>query len=213
MDIIVIKYNTMRIAILGGAFDPPHIGHYLVASQVKEQLEMDEVWLMTCFSYFPEFPVKFAKITPYEERHKMASYFQKFGIKVSDFEQKFNKRSRTVDTLRLLHKKCPQHTFSWIIGSDCLPSFRLWNEWKELVNEHNLIIFPRDTDFKTLENRVKEAFDIRKIPTNITVVEGDLMVSNIASTHIRNRVRKNVPITAYVLPEVEGYIKKNGLYL
>lgn len=202
----------MKIAILGGAFDPPHIGHYLVASQVKERLGMDEVWLMTCYSYFPEFPVKFAKITPYDERHKMASYFRKFGIKVSDFEQKFNKRSRTIDTLRLLHKMYSQHTFSWIIGSDCLPSFRLWNEWRELVQEHNLIIFPRDTDFKTLEGRVRKSFSVKEIPPNITVVEGDLMVSNIASTHIRNRVRRGLPIGAFVLREVEKYIKANGLY-
>lgn len=202
----------MKIAILGGAFDPPHIGHYLVASQVKEQLAMDEVWLMTCYSYFPEFPVKYAKITPYEVRHKMASYFKKYGIKVSGFEQKYNKRSWTRDTLVLLKARYPQHTFYWIIGSDCLPSFHLWNEWKELVQKHNLIIFPRDTDFKTLENRVKEAFGLKKIPTNITVVEGDLMVSNIASTHIRNRVRRNLPITSYVLPEVEKYIISRKLY-
>lgn len=202
----------MKIAILGGAFDPPHIGHYLVATQVKERLAMDEVWLMTCYSYFPEFPVKFAKITPYDERHKMASFFRKFGIKVSDFEQKFNKRSRTIDTLRLLKKKYPQDSFSWIIGSDCLPSFHLWNEWKELVKEHNLIIFPRDTDFKTLEGRVRKSFNIKEIPPNITVVEGDLMVSNIASTHIRNRVRKNLSITSFVLPEVVELIKGSKLY-
>ena len=203
----------MRIAILGGAFDPPHIGHYLVASQVKEKLKVDEVWLMTCYSYFPEFPVKFAKITPFEERHKMASYFKKFGMRVSDFEQKHNKRSRTIDTLRLLHKKYPQHIFSWIIGSDCLPSFNLWNEWRELAQKHNLIIFPRDTDFKTLEDRVREAFKLKDIPPNITIVEGDLMVSNMASTHIRNRVRKDLPITGYVLLKVERLIKKNRLYL
>lgn len=203
----------MRIAILGGAFDPPHIGHYLVATQVKEQLAMDEVWLMTCYSYFPEFPVKFAKITPFGERHKMASYFEKHGLIVSDFEKKYNKRSRTIDTLRLLGKKYPQHVFSWIIGSDCLPSFYLWNEWKELVKKHNLIIFSRDTDFKTLEGRVRKSFNVKEIHSNITVVEGDLMVSNIASTHIRNRVRRDLPITSFVLPEVEKYIKNKELYL
>lgn len=202
----------MKIAILGGAFDPPHLGHYLVAIQVKERLAMDEVWFMTCYSYFPEFPVKFAKITPYDERHKMASYFRKFGIKVSDFEQKYNKRSRTIDTLRLLLKKYPQHTFFWIIGSDCLPSFHLWNEWRALVREHNLIIFPRDTDFKTLEARVRKSFNIKEIPPNITVVEGDLMVSNIASTYVRNRVRRDLPIGAFVMPEVEKYIISRKLY-
>lgn len=212
MDKNIIEYVTMKIAILGGAFDPPHIGHYLVARQVKEMLKMDEVWLMTCYSYFPEFPVKFAKITPFEERHRMACYLRKSGIKVSGFEQKYNKRSRTIDTLRLLKKKYPQHTFSWIIGSDCLPSFHLWNEWETLVKEHYLIIFPRDTDFRTFKDRVKTYFHITHIPSHITVVEGDLIVSNIASTHVRNRVRDDLPIEGFVLHEVEKYIMANGLY-
>ena len=81
------------------------------------------------------------------------------------------------------------------------------------MNKHRLIIFPRDADFKTLEDRVREAFELKEIPSNITIVEGDLMVSNIASTHIRNRVRKNLPITSFVLPEVEEFIKNKKLYL
>lgn len=202
----------MRIAILGGAFDPIHIGHYLVARQVKEQLKMDEVWLMVCYSYFPEFPEKLKRITSFEERFHMASLLAKGDLLVSDFEEKENKRSRTIDTLRLLKKKRPDDEFYWIIGSDALPTFHLWNEWETLVREHNLVIFPRDTDFKTLEKRVLESFKLTSIPKNITIVEGNLIVSTISSTHVRGRVRNGQTIEHFVPQEVKKYIEQKGFY-
>lgn len=208
---MVQSYN-MKIAILGGAFDPIHIGHYLVAQQVKEQMKMDEVWLMVCYSYFPEFPDKFQRITSYEERFRMAVEYAGKELIVSDFEEKYNKRSRTIDTLRLLRTHYPQDTFYWIIGSDALPTFTLWNHWEELVHDHNLIVFPRDTDFETLERRVKESFKLKTIPSNITVLQGKLIVSTISSTHVRERVRKGLPIERFVSKEVRESIVKKGLY-
>jgi nicotinate-nucleotide adenylyltransferase len=203
----------MKIAILGGAFDPVHVGHYLVAQQVKEVLQMDEVWLMVCYSYFPEFPTKFKRITSYEQRYAMAKMMESDAIKVSDFEEKYNKPSRTIDTLRLLKKHYPNDTFYWIIGSDALPTFHLWNDWQKIVSEFNLVVFPRDTDFKTLEERVKTSFKLTEIPKNITVVEGNLIVSTIASTHIRNRVRAHLPIERFVDDVVRLYIHDKKLYI
>jgi len=203
----------MKIAILGGAFDPIHIGHYLVAEQVKEHLHMDEVWLMVCYSYFPEFPDKLQRITSYEERFKMASLFAGNEMIVSDFEEKYNKRSRTIDTLRLLKQHHPHDEFYWIIGSDALPTFRLWNHWEELVRDHNLIVFPRDTDFKTLEKRVRTSLGLKTIPPNITVLEGNLIVSTISSTHVRERVHKKLPIAPLVGDTVNKYITDKKLYL
>ena len=203
----------MKIAILGGAFDPIHIGHYLVAKQVKEQMGMDEVWLMVCYSYFPEFPEKKKRITSYRDRFQMASLFEDDDVIVSDFEEKYNKRSRTIDTLRLLKEKHPQDEFYWIIGSDALPTFHLWNEWQRLVADHNLIIFPRDTDFKTLEKRVRSSFRLKAIPKNIRIVKGNLIVSTISSTHIRDRVQKGLSIDHFVSKEVKEYIMKKKLYI
>ncbi len=202
----------MKIAILGGAFDPIHIGHYLVAEQVKEQLNMDEVWFMVCYSYFPEFPDKLNRIISYEDRFKMASLFATDKIIVSDFEEKYNKPSRTIDTLRLLKKQRPQDEFYFIIGSDALPTFHLWNEWKELVKNHNLIVFPRDTDLKTLRKRVCNSFHLTSIPKNITVLEGNLIVSTISSTHIRERMKKKLPIEPLVGEKVSHYIQTKKLY-
>jgi len=203
----------MRIAILGGAFDPIHSGHIVVAQQVKELLSMDAVWLMVCHSYFPEFPDKQQRITSYEDRFKMATLYVHADIFVSDFEEKYNKRSRTIDTLRLLKKQHPHDEFSWIIGSDALPTFHLWNEWQELVQKHNLIIFPRDTDSKTLRKRVCTSFHLSEIPKNITVLEGNLIVSTISSTHIRERVKAHHPIVPLVGEKIDEYIREKTLYL
>ncbi|OGK62489.1 nicotinate (nicotinamide) nucleotide adenylyltransferase [Candidatus Roizmanbacteria bacterium RIFOXYB2_FULL_38_10] len=202
----------MNIAILGGAFDPPHIGHLFVASQVKELLSMDEVWLMPCYSYFPEFPVKFSHITSPHMRADMVSLLSGQGLRISRFEFDHNKKSRTIDTMRLLKKQYPNDTFSFIIGSDTLPTFRLWNEWNSLVHDYNLIVFPRDTDLQTLEERVKLSFGIDLISSNISIIKGDVIVSNIASTHIRKRVRHNLSIRSMVLPEIEKYIFDHNLY-
>jgi len=203
----------MKIAILGGAFDPIHIGHWLVVQQVKELLQMDEVWLMVCYSYFPEFPEKFKRITSFDDRFTMASLLVEDNLIVSNFEEKQNKRSRTIDTLRLLKKNRPHDEFYWIIGSDALPTFHLWNDWEMLVKDYNLIIFPRDTDFKTLRKRVKESLQLVTIPENITILEGNLIVSTISSTHIRERVRKKLPITPFVGEEVKKYINDKKFYL
>jgi nicotinate-nucleotide adenylyltransferase len=113
----------------------------------------------------------------------------------------------------MLESERPRDSFSWIIGSDILPTFNLWNEWQSLVRDHNLIVFPRDTDFRTLEERVMRSFHLTEIPENITVVEGDLVVSNVASTHVRKRVRARQPVMPLVLPEVARYIEENKLYV
>lgn len=203
----------MKIAILGGAFDPPHMGHQWVASQVLEKFAMDEVWLMVCYTYFPEFPIKYSRITSYIKRYKMASFLQKKQIKVSDFEYRYNKASRTIDTLALLTQKYPQHKFYWIIGSDVLASFHLWDRWEELIQKYNFIIFPRDTDLSTLETRVKHFLKLSRIPKNILIAKGEPIVSNIASTHIRKRIRANLPTDSFVPKHIAEYILKNSLYI
>ena len=202
----------MKIAILGGAFDPIHIGHYLVAQQVKEALAMDEVWFMVCYSYFPEFPEKFKRITSYQERFAMAKQFAGAQFVVSDFEARFNKPSRTIDTLRLLKTKYPNDQLYWIIGSDALPTFHLWNEWESIVHDHNIIVFPRDTDFATLKKRVRSSFHLDGIPPNITVMEGNLIVSTISSSHIRKRIRGNQTVEHFVSDDVRQYITSHNLY-
>jgi len=203
----------MRIALLGGAFDPPHIGHYLVARQVLEQMQMDQVWFVVCSQYFPEFPVKYAHISSFKYRFQMTQFLSSSSLVPCDFEEKYNKPSKTINTLALLKEHYPQDDFYWIIGSDQLKTFNLWHNWSSIIKHYNLIVFPRDTDFISLEKRVKEAFQLKTIPTNITVLQSsELVVSNISSSLIRKRVRNGFTTQGLVDHKVERYIRKHNLY-
>lgn len=199
----------MHIAILGGSFDPPHIGHYLVASQVLEYTKVDKVWLMPDYSH--PFEKKLSSVA-----HRLAMtrlLTQKPNIEVSDYAVSRKKTSFTYDILNELETRYPHDQFSFIIGSDNLKTFRKWTDWKSLVKEKSIIVFPRDTHLRFLSDRVKDAFGLKIIPKNISVIDAQgLIVTNISSTHIRMQLSRRKPIHFEVPEKVEKYIKKHGLY-
>jgi nicotinate-nucleotide adenylyltransferase len=143
----------------------------------------------------------------------MAQLLEDEVIKVSDFEIQNNKESITIITLEMLVKEYPQHTFYWITGSDKLVDFQKYDRWEEIVQKYNLVIFPREHMLWHLEERVKEAFELQVIPKNVIVLQNKrLVLTNISSTLIRERVRNNLPIQYLVTKKVEDYIREHGLY-
>ena len=113
----------------------------------------------------------------------------------------------------MLEKQYPEHTFYWITGSDKLETFHLYDRWQDIITKHHLIIFPREHMLWHLENRVKEAFQLQTIPKNVTVLQDkDLILTNISSTVIRERVEKGRTIHYLVPEEVAAYITKHSLY-
>jgi nicotinate-nucleotide adenylyltransferase len=204
----------MKIAILGGSFDPPHLGHILIARQVIEQTHMDQVWLMPNYSTSAHHAVFQKKLSPVTDRLEMAQFLEDEQIKISDFEIEHNKESLTIITLKTLSQQYPQHSFYWIMGSDKLETFHLYDDWQDIIKEYRLIIFPREHMLWHLEKRVKEGLQLQTIPQNVIVLQNkDLMLTNISSTAIRDRVKNNLPIDFLVLPKVEEYIKKHTLYV
>ncbi|MDO8657268.1 MAG: nicotinate (nicotinamide) nucleotide adenylyltransferase [Candidatus Levybacteria bacterium] len=198
----------MKIAILGSSFDPPHIGHALIATQVKELFKMDEVWLMPSFIH--PFGKKLSSST---RRLEMTALLEDNGIKASDFEIRQKKTSYTIDTLNLLIWLFPKDQFYWIIGSDQLNTFNQWKKWQDLVKKYPLIIFPRETDFNKIEEQIKSVFKIKKIPSNIFMPRNkNLIVTNISSTMVRDRIKERKEIKYLVPVGVEKYITEHGLY-
>ncbi|MDO8620833.1 MAG: nicotinate (nicotinamide) nucleotide adenylyltransferase [Candidatus Levybacteria bacterium] len=197
----------MKIAILGGSFDPPHIGHALAALQIRELLNLDQVWLMPCFIH--PFGKKLSNVN---HRFAMAKCLENKNIKVSDFELRNKKISYTIDTLDALSKKYKNDIFYWILSSEDLESFQKWKNWQEIVGKYNLIIFPRRPQ-ASLKEKVKKCLSLKSIPDNITVISLDkLVTTGISSTIIRERVKKNLPITYMVPEEIENFILTNNLY-
>ncbi len=197
----------MKIAILGGSFDPPHIGHALAAVQIKELLNLDQIWLMPCFIHpFGK------KLSDVNHRFSMAKCLENKNIKVSDFELRKKKVSYTIDTLNALSKKYKNDIFYWILSSEDLENFQKWKSWQEIIRKYNLIIFPRRPQVN-LKEKVKKCLNLKSIPDNITVISLDKLVTvGISSTIIRERVTKNLSI-AYMVPEkIENFISTNKLY-
>jgi nicotinate-nucleotide adenylyltransferase len=198
----------MNIAILGGSFDPPHLGHYFIIIQVKELLQMDEIWLMPVFTH----PFQ-KELLPVADRLAMTKLLCNDYIKISDFEIKNNQSSFTINTLTSLEKLHPEHTFHWIIGSDQLNSFQKYKDWQELIRKYNIIIFPREYVISHLEEKVKESFTLQTIPQNVKVLHDErMLLTNISSSKVRQRVKKGLPIHHLVPNSVESYIYEHGLY-
>jgi nicotinate-nucleotide adenylyltransferase len=198
----------MRIAILGGSFDPPHWGHLFIASQVKEFLEVDQVWLMPLYQHAFD-----KKVSSVEHRLAMTKLLEGDSLKVSTYEIDQQKTSYTIETLDGLAAKYREHTFSWILGSDQLAVFYKYKDWQDIIARHSVIVFPREYLLPHLEEEVKNALQLQTIPPNVIVLQNsDLILTNISSTKIRDRVKNNRSIHNYVPEKVEEYIKEHDLY-
>lgn len=186
----------MRIGILGGSFDPPHLGHILVARQVKEIMKLDEVWLM------PYFVHSWGKtISPAVDRFKMAKFIDETGVKVSDAEILRKGKSYTIDTIRILKKKY-SHKFYWIIGSDLLIDYKKWKKHEQLIHEIEFIVVPRP------------GYDLPpKLPKNfIPVLSSKYISLTLSSSLIRGRIKKKLSVEELVPKPILEYIKKHNLY-
>lgn len=198
----------MKIAILGGAFDPPHLGHQIVAQELLQQLELDEVWLMPVYSH----PLS-KTLSPASHRLAMTRMLETEKIKVSDFEITKADTSYTIETLQSLTQKYPEHSFSWCIGTDMLTDFHKWKDWQQLVANYSFIIYPRGFGIRDIEPRVVEVFQISPLPERITVVDqANIAISNISSTLIRNKLKAGQSISHLVPQEVISYIQLHHLY-
>src|SRR5690348_14182410 len=117
-----------RIGLLGGSFNPAHRGHRRISLAAIRALGLDEVWWLVS----PGNPLKAQArdMAPYEARLASAERMARHApIRVSDFERQVNTRF-TVDTVRQLKRRYPRNEFIWLLGSDNLPNFHLWRDWR-----------------------------------------------------------------------------------
>jgi len=200
--------SKMKIAILGGSFDPPHVGHLLVAQQVKRLLNIDQVWLMPAYSH------PFSKsLSTSVHRLAMVKLLEDDTIKASDFEIQKKGVSYTIDTLESISNRYPHHSFYWISGSDQIKDFPKWKNWQEFLRNYKIIIYARDENKETLEDTLKTTLGITTIPNSLYILASkDLPTMNISSSTIREKVKKNEPIRGLVPKKVEQYIMENKLY-
>lgn len=188
----------MKIAVLGGRFDPIHVGHILIARQV---LEFDPTIDKVIFVPAYEHQWKPIQTSP-KDRVEMIKSILEDKMEVSDIEIKRKGVSYSIDTIKSLKKETGAEIF-WVVGSDIVREFDRWKNSDELVKEATFLVFPRDP-YKLPKNLPK-GFKLVKSPT--------LQVANFSSTVIRGRIKEGKTIKYLVAEKVEKYIKENNLYV
>ncbi|WP_404346978.1 nicotinate-nucleotide adenylyltransferase [Sutcliffiella horikoshii] len=121
-----------KVGIIGGTFDPPHVGHLLIANDVRQKLSLDEIWFMP--NHIP--PHKQNKsVTPTPIRVEMieAAVASNSSFRVETIELQREGPSYTYDTMLLLAKKYPDTRFYFIIGADMVEYLPKWHNIEKLL--------------------------------------------------------------------------------
>ncbi len=188
----------MHIGLLGAAFNPPHIGHLIMARQAMDFARFDQIWFM------PTYHHTFVKQTETPQRRMaMTRLLIKDcpQFKVSTLEIDHQLDGNTINVLPILKQNYPHDQFTFIIGADNLPTFHKWGSWKKLLQLLPFLVIPR------------AGFSNAPLFENMRVLEHPLLVvTNISSTGIRARIKQGLAIDYLVTPQVKEYIKTHRLY-
>jgi nicotinate-nucleotide adenylyltransferase len=199
----------MNIAILGGAFDPPHKGHIKTAQLALETCAIGQSWLMPCFSHLYD-----KKMESPEHRYEMCRLAVEKckNILVSRFEIDNELTSGTYDMLSKLKVEYPQHNFFFVIGTDNADTIHKWRNSEALLAENHFIVIPRkgyqaDPSVTWYKNVVKGGKTHKFLSDGTTI--------SVSSTEIRLSL-KNDPTLAGRLGQlnesVKEYIFEHNLY-
>ncbi|MCL4360426.1 nicotinate (nicotinamide) nucleotide adenylyltransferase [Patescibacteria group bacterium] len=184
----------MHIALFGGAFNPPHLGHIMIARQVLDFTDTDEVWFLPNYGQDPPKP----DLASVGDRLAMVKLIESLGTRVSTLEIDHMLDGNTINLLPFLPK---EHSYTFIIGSDWLPSFHLWGNWEELLRKLPFYVFPRN------------GYPNEPLCPNMTVVSHpNLIVTDISATKIRERIKAGLSVAEFVPEAVADYMRSHRLY-
>lgn len=191
----------MKIGLFFGSFNPIHIGHLILANYILEHSDMNELW----FVVSPQNPFK-EKKTLLNDHYRLDMVelaVKKYPkMRASDIEFHLPKPSYTIDTLAYLKEKYPQHTFALIMGEDNLEGLHKWKNADYLVDNYQIIVYPRITEEKTTS----------KYDNYPNICKIDAPVIELSATEIRKMIKERKNIRPMVSPEVYDFLDKNGFY-
>lgn len=189
----------MEVGIFGGSFDPPHLGHLIVAQDALERLGLERVMLVP--ARVSPFKLDDEPRAPAELRLALtrAAVGDHPSLTVDELEVERSSPSYTIDTVRALRDRYPGVRWTLLVGADQWPSFARWREAEALADLTRITVMTRagetPDDGPDLPHRT------------VAVTRVDL-----SSTLIRRRVREGRSIR-YLVPEpVRALIEANGLY-
>ena len=197
-----------RTGILGGTFNPIHVGHLILAENAMEMCDLDKVLFIPSGCSYLKDPEEIA-----ETRHRVAMTElaikdnDRFEISVIEADRPGN--SYTYETLELLTEAAPDTGFYYIVGADTLLFMENWKKPEEIFKRCTVVCAKRDGHTgKVLEEKAAYLRD----RFNADIIIMDVSETNVSSSMIRNLLAEGKSCRYYLADPVLGYIKENGLY-
>jgi nicotinate-nucleotide adenylyltransferase len=195
-----------RAGILGGTFNPPHLGHVELARHARAELELERVVLMPAYRA----PHKRRELDPgAEHRLRMCALAVRdvAGVGVCSMEVRRGGRSYTVDTLRALSESHPDIQLTVVVGADMARTLPEWREPRELLALASLGVAGREG-----AGREQVLGALAGLDAEERVAFVEMPEVSISSSTVRERVARGMPVGDLVGGAVAGYISEQGLY-
>ncbi len=186
-----------RIGILGGTFDPPHVGHLLAAVDARERLALDRVVLVPAHQQ----PLKSGSGSSAAHRLAMCERLVEGvpGLSVDPIELDRGGLSFTVDTLRAFRSALPDAEFVLLLGEDAAAGLGQWREPAAIAALARIVVLTRHgASAAPAAGVTMERLATRRV--------------DVSATEVRARVRAELPIRGFVPDRVAEYIVEHGLY-
>ena len=194
------------LGILGGTFNPPHVGHLVCAQEARARLGLDRALLMPAFSPphkpLPDDPGPDARLEMCRRAAQDAPW-----LEVSDLEVRRGGASYTVDTLEALRAAAPADELTWIAGGDMARSLPTWREPERVLTLARFAVAERGEDRREAIERSLAGLAGRE-----SVVFLDMPRIDVSSSTVRARVAAGLP-ERWLVPDAErAYEEEHGLY-
>ncbi|HIJ58737.1 MAG TPA: nicotinate (nicotinamide) nucleotide adenylyltransferase [Deltaproteobacteria bacterium] len=213
----------MRIGILGGTFDPIHLGHLRSAEEMCQHLDLELVYLIPSAS--PPHKTK-EPVISFKHRLAMTRLASDSSplLETMDLEGRRAGHSYSIETLREFHRIFPPNPeFFFIMGMDAFLEIKTWKEYKYLFDYAHFVILARAgfqshnlmsvlSELDAGIKRKKDESDLFVAPSGKTVMLIRAAVMDISSTRIRTMIKENRSIRFLVPESVRTYIAEKGLY-
>lgn len=199
----------MKVGLYFGSFNPIHIGHLIIANHLVEHSDINQVW----FVVSPHNPLK-EKNSLLEDYHRLALVQEAIednpNFRASDIEFKLEQPNYTVKTLMVLKDKYPNYSFELIMGEDNLRSLTKWFNYEYILENYQILVYPRAYDSLQKVNETELPEYIRN-HTNVKIIQ-NTPTMNISSSHIREMIKNKKDVRYMVPNSVWKYIDKMGFY-
>jgi len=189
-----------RVGILGGSFDPPHLGHLAIANFVASDRELDEIVFVVSHIQWQKVMEREMLDSRYRLEMVQLAVSELDNCSVSSIEIDRGGESVTLETLESFHEDDPETHFELIIGADIASTLSTWRRSEELEKYADIVVVGRP------------GFHLIDLEKDFNFVHVDGPQVDISSEKIRSAVKSGLPIGHLVPERVEDYIRREGLY-